>query len=269
MGISGQMYSINNRSSASHGFGIGMNMEIHQWWYQSPHHSTALNEGQKSENAAAFDTKLCVIPYGIDVRREYLNRFWDLKRKFHRNQRIQKRRRDRKKKKKEKLLKKRPFYEVYYDDFLGLFGFGEVEEENQTLSEIINAKFVHDEVANFPTIVGKTWMNEDGLSATIEDAENGCFNGERLSNLTIALNGVGINSYIEKEDGAIRNGQFLVMIDEDEVIGSLITYKKNENGQIVEDGIKGFSLTKSDEFIPCPKMKNAECGPTNGQKCEL
>merc|ERR1712244_112900 len=105
-------------------------------------------------------------------------------------------------------------------------------------------------------------------SASIEDEKNGCFNGERFSNLTIALNGVGINSYIEKKDG-IKNGQFLVMIDEDTAIGSLIRYKKNENGQIVEDEIKGISMQKSDDFVPCPKVESAECEQTNGQKCEL
>merc|ERR1719242_521283 len=98
--ISGQMYSINNGTSASHGFGIGMNMEVHQWWYQSPHHSTPLAESTKAEKT--FDNALCFIPYGIDIRRDYFTKFWDTKRKFHRNQRIQKRRRDRKAKKAEK-----------------------------------------------------------------------------------------------------------------------------------------------------------------------
>merc|ERR1719242_1826995 len=250
--ISGQMYSINNGTSASHGFGIGMNMEVHQWWYQSPHHSTPLAESTKAEKT--FDNALCFIPYGIDIRRDYFTKFWDTKRKFHRNQRIQKRRRDRKAKKAEKKKKKRPIYQKYYEDFIDLIGFGEIEEENKTLSEIINAAFVYDEVADFPTIFGKTWTNEDGLSATIEDAENGCFGGERLSNLSIALYGVGVNSYIEKEDG-LRNGQFLVMIDEDKVIGSSVTFEKDENGQVVEE-ISGFSLSKSEEFVPCPKTKS-------------
>merc|ERR1712228_177126 len=263
MMIGGQMYSINNASSTPHGFGIGMNMEALQWWFQSPNHSTRLDEGNKSE---AFDSKLCVIPYGIDVRKEYFHTFWDKKRKFHRQQRIQKRMRDRKKRNKEKKNKKKPIYVQYYEEFLDFFGFGDVEVENATLNETINAKFVYDIEPNFPSIYGKTWTNEDGLSATIEDAENGCFGGERLSNLSIAHFGVGVNSYIENEDG-IRNGQFFVMIDKDEVIGSSITFKKDENGQIVENEIKGFTLSKSDTFIPCPK--SAKCQAIDGQKCEL
>lgn len=214
MMIGGQMYSINNASSASHGFGIGMNMEVHQWWFQSPYHSTPLDEGNKSD-ATAFDAAFCVIPYGIDVRRDYYKKFWDTKRKFHREQRIQKRVRDRRRRKKEKAEKKKAVYIKYWEEFLDFIGFGEEEEaENATLNEIINAKFVYDEVAEFPNIFGKTWTDaENGLSATIEDAENGCFGGERLSNISIAHYGVGINSFIEKENG-MRNGQFLVMIDE-------------------------------------------------------
>jgi len=268
MMIGGQMYAINNATSAPHGFGIGMNQELHRWWYQSPHHSTPIDEGTKSEAAATtgFDASVCIIPYGIDVRRDYYQQFWDTKRKFHREQRIQKRVRDRRRRKKEKAEKKKANYVKYFEQFMDLIGMGDPDEpENATLNAIIEAKFVYNVVSDFPTIFGKTWTNENGLSATIEDAENGCFGGERLSNISIAHHGVGINSYIEKADG-MRNGQFMVMIAEDEVIGSSITYRKDEQGKIIEDEIKGFTLKKSDKFIPCPK---ADCAQNDETKCEL
>ena len=209
MMIGGQVFEINNGTSESHGFGVGMNMEIHKWWLQDPMQSTEVYQGK---SRAIFNNKICGIPFGIDIRREYWQKFWDTKRKFHREQRIKKRVRDRERKRKLRAQKKKPNYIKYYEQFLDFIGFG--EPVNDTISEEeLNAKFVYNEKPNFPNLFGQTWINnEDKLQFTLIDENNGCFNGEELSNISIAYYGVGINSYIEKENG-IRNGQFFLQID--------------------------------------------------------
>ena len=211
MMIGGQVFEINNGTSAPHGFGVGMNMEVHKWWIQDPIRSTALDEGKKYKD---FDIKLCAIPYGIDIRREYFERFWNAKRKFHREQRIKKRVRDRARKKKLREDKKKPRYIKYYEQFLDFIGLGEDEENNTISDEELNIKFTYDEQPQFPNLFGKSWINnDDQLQFTLIDENNGCFNGEELSNISIAYYGVGINSFIEKENG-IRNGQFFLQIDQ-------------------------------------------------------
>eukprot|EP00486_Rosalina_sp_Unknown_P001590 CAMPEP_0201565282 /NCGR_PEP_ID=MMETSP0190_2-20130828/4286_1 /ASSEMBLY_ACC=CAM_ASM_000263 /TAXON_ID=37353 /ORGANISM="Rosalina sp." /LENGTH=365 /DNA_ID=CAMNT_0047982599 /DNA_START=21 /DNA_END=1118 /DNA_ORIENTATION=+ len=275
MMIGGQLYEINNGTSEPHGFGVGMNMEIHKWWLQDPMRSTEFDENAKSES---FDKKICAIPFGIDIRREYWQTFWDTKRKFHRQQRIKKRVKDRERKRRLRAEKKKPQYIKYYEQFLDFIGFG--EEVDDTISdEELTTKFVYDEKPNFPSLYGQTWINnEQNLQFTLIDEKNGCFNGESLSNITIAYFGVGINSYIEKENG-IRNGQFFVQIDQNQVIGSSIKFKLDDNGDIVEDEIKQFTMEKSDKLIPCPNTKvpiqtdtekENECQTSDGtKKCEL
>ena len=87
------------------------------------------------------------------------------------------------------------------------------ENPTNITDEEVNAKFVYDAVADFPNLYGKTWRNEeDGLTVTIMDEDNGCFNGEPLANITSTYYGMAVNSYIERADGS-REGQFFVQID--------------------------------------------------------
>ena len=60
-------------------------------------------------------------------------------------------------------------------------------------------------------------------------------------------------------------------------MGSSITFKLNDNGEIVEDEIKQFTMEKSDKLIPCPNTKapiqtetdKEKCDSSDGTKCEL
>merc|ERR1712129_1566 len=115
-----------------------------------------------------------------------------------------------------------------------------------------------------------TWQDDDGLTVTIMDEDNGCFNGHALSNITAVYYGMAVNSYIERADGS-REGQFFVQIDKDELMGSFMTRTQGENGETVEE-IKGFTMKQAPEFVPCKEAKDASqkgCDATDGKKCEL
>eukprot|EP01084_Bolivina_argentea_P251894 422666_1 len=261
MMIGGQAFKINNGTTPSHGFGIGMNMEVHKWWYQSPFRSAPLDDAN-----AGLDHQTCGVPYGRDIRAEYWTDFWDHKRKFHRNQRVEKRKREREQRAKRRAEKKKPIYVKYYERLLDFIGLTEKNEtDTDTASDaIINAKFVYDKVPDFPTLFGQTWHTEDGVTMTLIDEANGCFNGELFSNVSLAYFGVGINTFIEKENG-IKNGQFFLQISPTELIGSSITFKLDDDGEITEDQIKGFKMQKADEFTPC-KARVPSC--EGNAKCE-
>eukprot|EP00484_Ammonia_sp_Unknown_P030295 CAMPEP_0197033970 /NCGR_PEP_ID=MMETSP1384-20130603/12221_1 /TAXON_ID=29189 /ORGANISM="Ammonia sp." /LENGTH=368 /DNA_ID=CAMNT_0042463837 /DNA_START=20 /DNA_END=1126 /DNA_ORIENTATION=+ len=276
MMIGGQVWKINNGSSVSHGFGIGMNMEAHTWWIQDPFRSAALHEGTKS---TTFDRRVCAIPYGTNERRTYFEQFWDAKRKFHRSQRVKKRVRDRERKRKLRAEKKKPAYVKYYEQLLDWIGWAESDDAvSVSDDEDLDEKFVYEEAPSFPNIYGQTWVNkEDEIEFTMVDESHGCFNGELLSNISIAHYGVAVNSYIEKAVG-IRNGQFFVQLDQNELMGSSVTFTMDENGQMVEEEIKQFILSPSDTFIPCAAAnekagtdgKTRKCDSTaEGSKCEL
>eukprot|EP01084_Bolivina_argentea_P218432 370684_1 len=274
MMIGGQVFEINNGTSYWHGFGIGMNMQVHKWWIQDPYKSQPLDEGQKG--TADDYIPQCIIPYGIDIRNAYFTKFWDAKRKFHRTQRIEKRRRERAKTKKLRAEKKKPIYVKYYEKFLDFIGFGEQDQFNATIDAIINAKFSYDEKPQFPTLFGTSWTTDNGLMVTFIDENNGCFNGEMFTNITVAFYSMGINAIIEKENG-IKNGQFFVQTEENKLVGSSIVFKLNDEGEIIEDKINGFTMEKMDKLMVCEKGeldgemkgKGVKCDEANGEKCEL
>ena len=63
---------------------------------------------------------------------------------------------------------------------------------------------------------------------------------------------------------------------QDELMGSFMTRKQDENGETVEE-IKGFTMTQADVLVPCKETKvpiqtdssQADCDGTDGKKCEL
>jgi len=275
MMFGGQSYEINNGSSAPRGFGVGMNMDVHKWYFHDTMgRSVEMAEGPKRE---VIEVKRCAIPYGMDVRGQYFSEFWEKKRAFHKEQRIKRRTRDRAKKKLARAERKKPKWQKYYEKFMELIGLQEGVPENPTniTDEEINAKFVYEKEAHFPNLFGKTFQNEkDGLTVTIMDEDNGCFNGQPLANITTVYYGMAVNSYVEKPDGS-REGQFFVQIDKDEVMGSYMTRKEDANGETVEE-IKGFTMKMADELVPCKETKvpiqtepsEATCDSTGG-KCDL
>ena len=222
MMFGGQSFEINNGSSASRGFGVGMNMEVHQWYFHdTTGRSIGMAEGPKKET---IDVRRCAIPYGMDVRKEYFTEFWEKKRAFHREQRIKRRTRDRAKKKLARAERKKPKWQKYYERFLEIVGFAEEMDDNPTniTDEEVNAKFVYEIAPDFPNLFGKTWNTEDGLTVTIMDEDNGCFNGKPLANITTVYYGMAVNSYTEREDGT-REGQFFVQIDKVEIYPFMIS----------------------------------------------
>lgn len=56
-------------------------------------------------------------------------------------------------------------------------------------------------------------------------------------------------------------------LNKDKIIGASVTFKLDENGDIVEDKISQFTMEKSDKLIACP---NTKCqAESDGNKCEL
>lgn len=66
-----------------------------------------------------------------------------------------------------------------------------------------------------------------------------------------------------------------IIYKQNEILGSSITFKLDDNQAIVQDEIKQFTMEKSDQLIPCSNDENKndenrkECQSSNGEKCEL
>ena len=60
-----------------------------------------------------------------------------------------------------------------------------------------------------------------------------------------------------------------LMNEQDELMGSYMNFKLDDDGEVVEDEAKGFTMKLSDTFTPCTGTKKKDCDPSDGTKCEL
>ena len=251
MAIIGKKVDITGNNSNGYSiFAMGMNQQMHQWWYQDTFKSIPINQITKENN----NSLLCGLPYGIDIRKDYwkeyniaLNKY---QRKFYKTK--IKMRPIMRQQKRDLLQENNKWYNKIRNidawkqflidtknDFYGLMGWNineiskldelklkskkrskEAEElKALVLKEI--GEFTYDVEPEFPTLFGTKWTNGNEY-IIFDNDKSSCFMKKNnmdpvnLWNFTIMYDGVGL-ACMYNNDG---NMMFL-QTDKDTMISSL------------------------------------------------
>ena len=229
MAIVGKKLEISIRESNGYSiFAMGMNQQQHQWYYQDIFKSVPVNQISKQ----IHDYKMCGIPYGIDIRQQYWNEFWDAKNgyvgKFW----------NAKQKLRRELIKK-----------------GETIDMDK-LDRMTNDKigeFVYHKKPHFPTLFHTSWISNDRYIVSFQNENNSCImdqlNGNIVSlyNITVMYDGIGIGSQY-------NNGNIMFLqTNEDKMFSAFLMDNNN-----LYNYMEWNKYIINDNNIECSKIKNRD-----------